>query len=67
MSSSNTPVWRKSSRSGGAQQCVEVATNVPGTALIRDSKLCEHSPIIGVGSTTFAVFLDAVKADRFQG
>ncbi|AEB47583.1 DUF397 domain-containing protein [Micromonospora maris] len=30
--------WRKSSRSGSSDQCVEVATNVPGVVGVRDSK-----------------------------
>jgi hypothetical protein len=32
-------IWRKSSYSGGSGgNCVEVAANLPGTVLIRDSK-----------------------------
>jgi hypothetical protein len=32
-------VWRKSARSsGGGQNCVEVAANLPGIVAIRDSK-----------------------------
>ncbi|GAB3818665.1 DUF397 domain-containing protein [Micromonospora zhanjiangensis] len=31
------PTWRKSSRSGGTE-CVEVADNLPGVVLVRDSK-----------------------------
>ncbi|NGM14701.1 DUF397 domain-containing protein [Verrucosispora sioxanthis] len=30
--------WRKSSRSGSSDQCVEVATNLPGVVGVRDSK-----------------------------
>lgn len=30
--------WRKSSYSGGAQNCVEVATSLPGAVGVRDSK-----------------------------
>ena len=30
--------WRKSSHSGGAQDCVEVADKVPGAVAVRDSK-----------------------------
>ncbi|GGM30703.1 hypothetical protein GCM10011608_14130 [Micromonospora sonchi] len=30
--------WRKSSRSGSSDQCVEVATNLSGVVGVRDSK-----------------------------
>jgi hypothetical protein len=30
--------WRRSSYSGGAQNCVEVAASLPGTVAVRDSK-----------------------------
>ncbi|MFG2010224.1 MULTISPECIES: DUF397 domain-containing protein [unclassified Micromonospora] len=34
-----TPRWRKSTRSGGnGGSCVEVADNLPGVVLVRDTK-----------------------------
>jgi hypothetical protein len=39
MSMSSKPIWRKSSRSGnGGDTCVEVADNLPGRVLVRDTK-----------------------------
>lgn len=58
--------WRKSSRSSGAQQCVEVATNLPSTALVRDSKLGDESPILEVKPSAFRSFLRAVESGKFD-
>ncbi|BBJ40880.1 hypothetical protein SSPO_035980 [Streptomyces antimycoticus] len=38
---------RKSSYSGGEEECVEVATNVPNTVAVRDSK----DPEVGAGTS----------------
>ncbi|MBT2609915.1 DUF397 domain-containing protein [Streptomyces sp. ISL-87] len=35
------PAWRKSTYSGQNDNCVEVATNVPGAVSVRDTK--DHS------------------------
>jgi hypothetical protein len=55
------PQWRKTSRSGGAQQCVEVALNLEDQALIRDSKLGDESPILSAKPEVFAGFIQAIK------
>ncbi|MFY1633276.1 DUF397 domain-containing protein [Solwaraspora sp. WMMB335] len=39
MSTKNAPQWRKSSRSGSnGGNCIEVADDLPGGVLVRDSK-----------------------------
>ncbi|WP_019855609.1 DUF397 domain-containing protein [Actinopolyspora mortivallis] len=59
--------WRKSTRSNGGGQCVEVARNLPGTALVRDSKLGADSPVLAVPPERFTTFLDTIKSDRLHG
>ncbi|MDR7303207.1 DUF397 domain-containing protein [Haloactinomyces albus] len=61
-------VWRKSSRSGGnGGNCVEVAQNLPGSALIRDSKLGETSPVLALPPAQFAAFVGTIKDGQFGG
>lgn len=38
MSNPSAPRWRKSSWSDGDNNCIEVADNLPGRVLVRDSK-----------------------------
>ncbi|NHD17675.1 MULTISPECIES: DUF397 domain-containing protein [unclassified Actinopolyspora] len=55
--------WRKSSRSGQANNCVEIATFGDGAA-VRDTKDRD----LGYFTTNreqWQAFLDAVKTDRF--
>lgn len=54
--------WRKSSYSGGSggESCVEVATEVPGTVPVRDSKL-KDSPVLLLTPSAWADFLDALR------
>lgn len=58
-------VWRKSTRSGQAGDCVEVADNLPHVVAVRDTKDRDG------GTLTFsrqgwATFLDAIKAGKFD-
>ncbi|MER8154456.1 DUF397 domain-containing protein [Streptomyces sp. NPDC094472] len=55
-----TFVFRKSSYSNGTQECVEVATNVPGTVAIRDSKDPEGR-ILRFTPTAWNTFAAAVR------
>ncbi|MFC9293121.1 DUF397 domain-containing protein [Streptomyces sp. NPDC057011] len=52
----------KSSFSGNAtsSECVEVATNVPGTVAVRDSKQTA-GPVIRMTDTAWATFLGAPR------
>ncbi|MER5293654.1 DUF397 domain-containing protein [Streptomyces pharetrae] len=57
----STAMWRKSSYSdGGANDCVEVADDCPGTVPVRDSKL-SAGPVLVFGEEAWASFLAGVK------
>ena len=56
--------WRKSTRSGAAGHCVEVAT-VPTTVLMRDSKDVT-GPVLSFGRTQWTGFVDGVRAGEFD-
>ncbi|MFE7276659.1 DUF397 domain-containing protein [Streptomyces sp. NPDC057623] len=47
--------YRKASYSDDAAECVEVATNIPTTVAIRDSKQI-NGPHISIRPTTWAAF-----------
>ena len=53
--------WRKSSFSGGAQNCVEVAGNLAGIVAVRDSKNPDGSALV-VTRERWAAFAEAVRA-----
>ncbi|QIY58659.1 DUF397 domain-containing protein [Streptomyces sp. RPA4-5] len=57
--------FRKSSYSNAERECLEVATNIPGTVAIRDSKN-PAGPILQLGPDTWTAFRGAVAAGRFE-
>ena len=58
--------WRKSSRSNGGGNCVEVALHGRGTSAVRDSKLGEASPVLPFAADAWASFLRDVKIGTFD-
>jgi hypothetical protein len=69
MNDENTfTTWRKSSRSSGGDNCVEVAVSAAGGVVgVRDSKQDGRGPMLRFSRTEWAVFLAAVKAGDFDG
>ncbi|WP_406692609.1 DUF397 domain-containing protein [Saccharopolyspora sp. ID03-671] len=57
-------VWRKSSRSGSATKCVEVA-QASGSIAVRDSKNPEGGQL-RVPEKQWGAFLSGLKSDRFR-
>jgi hypothetical protein len=56
------PRWRKSSYSGnGGGDCVEVARNLPGVVVIRDSK-DPHGPVLIISRNEWARFIFDLRA-----
>ncbi|GGX25742.1 hypothetical protein GCM10010297_53720 [Streptomyces malachitofuscus] len=57
--------WHKSTHSGGdgGEDCVEVASGLPGVVPVRDSKLdATAGPVIVVGSAAWTAFIRTVGA-----
>ncbi|GHH46252.1 DUF397 domain-containing protein [Streptomyces candidus] len=60
--SNETLNWRKSSHSGPvADDCVEVADNIPGLTHLRDTKLADTGPVISVTDHAWNTFLSLLK------
>ena len=59
-----TLTWRKSTRSGAAGHCVEVA-NVPAAVLVRDSKDVD-GPVLAFAETDWAGFIAGVRVGEFD-
>ena len=55
--------FRKSSHSNAFDECVEVATNVPGAVAVRDSKRPD-GPILHLAPAAWADFRDALVGGR---
>ncbi|GLW10227.1 hypothetical protein Misp01_53550 [Microtetraspora sp. NBRC 13810] len=59
-------VWRKASRSGAnGGQCVEVATNLPGVVVVRDSKDPEGPKLVFTPGE-WRAFLDGAGKGEFD-
>jgi predicted secreted Zn-dependent protease len=56
--------WRKSTRSGAAGHCVEVAS-VPAAVLVRDSKDAA-GPVLSFGTPGWSGFIAGIRAGEFD-
>jgi hypothetical protein len=52
--------WRKSSYSSQSGNCVEIATNMPGTVAVRDSK-DPQGPILVIGHDDWQALTRQIK------
>jgi Domain of unknown function (DUF397) len=62
--SDNKLVWRKSSRSGAAGHCVEVA-ETPAVVHVRDSKDAD-GPQLRFGAAEWTAFVEGVRSGEFD-
>lgn len=57
--------WRKSSRSGGGDNCIEVAVALDGTVGMRDSK-DRTGPVLGFTRGEWTAFTDGIRDGDFD-
>ncbi|WP_091302542.1 DUF397 domain-containing protein [Micromonospora halophytica] len=57
--------WRKSTRSNGSGNCVEVTDNLPGVVGLRDSK-DPTGPTLAFEPNSWAAFIRAVKDETLN-
>lgn len=58
-------LWRKSTRSQGTGECVEVADNIPRTVAVRDSK-DRTGPVLAFAHPSWSSFVAAIKDGQFD-
>ncbi|WP_348775306.1 DUF397 domain-containing protein [Solwaraspora sp. WMMD937] len=57
--------WRKSSRSNGQGDCVEVADELGGVVGVRDSK-DPAGPVLVISPTSWSAFITATRTSTFS-
>ncbi|MEU4790716.1 DUF397 domain-containing protein [Micromonospora tulbaghiae] len=60
-----TATWRKSTRSNGSGDCVEVADGLPGVVGLRDSK-DPTGPALTFDQAAWSTFVASVKQRSFR-
>lgn len=58
-------LWKKSSRSNGQANCVEVCTSESGTVAVRDSKNAPGPHLI-VSNHMWSAFVEGIKYGEFD-
>ena len=58
-------IWHKSSLSGSGNNCVEVATNLPGLVAVRDSK-DRSGPVLAFTPSEWGAFIAGAKSGEFD-
>jgi hypothetical protein len=59
-------VWKKSTRSNGSGNCVEVATNLPGIVAVRDTKDGGNGPVLIFTPAEWDAFVGGTKDGEFD-